>query len=95
MLRCGKQVSNNSHEHLCSKERYLGSDDKCKQEASSVESEEVLLRKACPCFIGKELLILLTIGWAKNSGREANEVAQCPMAGPCLQVSALNKPVLA
>jgi hypothetical protein len=73
----------------------MGSDDKCKQEASSVESEEVLLRKACPCFIGKELLILLTIGWAKNSGREANEVAQCPMAGPCLQVSALNKPVLA
>lgn len=58
-------------------------------------AEELLLKEACPCFTGKELSVLLTIGWAKNSGREANEVGQRPMAGHCLQVSALNKPLLA
>lgn len=58
-------------------------------------AEELLLKEACPCFTGKELSVLLTIGWAKNSGREANEVGQRPMAGHCLQVSALNKLLLA
>ena len=40
--------------------------DKCKREASSVGSEEVLLRKACPCFIGNNCSFYLLLGGLKT-----------------------------
>lgn len=49
-------------------------------------SDEVLLRKACSCLIGrrKELFIYLVLG-------EANEGAQCSLAGHGFKQSFINK----
>lgn len=70
--------------------------DKCKHEASSMGVRGRSFEEGISMFHRKKrIFLLLTIGWAKNSGREANEVVHCPMAGHFVQVSVLNKPLLA